>query len=182
MTKNNNDNDNNIGNDNDDDKLWEQVKQGVKPLKSENRNLVKPEVPTPASPPPKGNVGGIPKTVAVRPMPPKSQPFKPSPIDPKTYKSIATQKTKIDGRIDLHKRTQEEAKSDLKKFLSAAQATKKRIVLVITGKGTDNKGVLKQNVPKWLEVPPLNKYVNGFCAAHRNHGGEGALYVRIRKE
>jgi DNA-nicking Smr family endonuclease len=58
---------------------------------------------------------------------------------------------------------------------------------VITGKGaraTDiwsERGVLKRQVPLWLGLPEFHRYVVGFEQAHVGHGGEGALYVRVRR-
>ncbi len=58
-------------------------------------------------------------------------------------------------------------------------------VLVITGKGAAGdrvgRGVLKRQVPLWLKLPEFRSYVIGFETAHLTHGGEGALYVRIRR-
>jgi DNA-nicking Smr family endonuclease len=60
-------------------------------------------------------------------------------------------------------------------------------VLVITGKGASNsvegheRGVLKRQVPHWLRLPALRRLVVGFEDAHVAHGGEGALYVRVRR-
>jgi DNA-nicking Smr family endonuclease len=59
---------------------------------------------------------------------------------------------------------------------------------VITGKGVrgsaagGERGVLRRQVPQWLQLPELRAYVVGFEAAHVGHGGEGALYVRIRRQ
>ncbi|MEJ2433181.1 MAG: Smr/MutS family protein [Pseudolabrys sp.] len=95
----------------------------------------------------------------------------------------------IDARIDLHGLTQAQAHSALLHFLREASARDKRLVLVITGKGSrtagargDGKpGVLKRQVPQWLGLPEFRKLVIGFEDAHIAHGGEGAIYVRIRK-
>jgi DNA-nicking Smr family endonuclease len=60
-------------------------------------------------------------------------------------------------------------------------------VLVITGKGAraqderGERGVLKRQVPLWLKLPEFRAYVVGFEEAHIGHGGEGALYVRLRR-
>ena len=43
------------------------------------------------------------------------------------------------------------------------------------------RGVLKRQVPLWLKLPEFRVYVVGFEPAHVGHGGEGALYVRIKK-
>jgi DNA-nicking Smr family endonuclease len=90
-------------------------------------------------------------------------------------------------RIDLHGRTQSEAHAALLSFLRAAQADGARFALVITGKGgsgsqhLSERGVLKRQVPHWLRLPEFRSYVIGFEDAHIGHGGEGALYVRLRR-
>jgi DNA-nicking Smr family endonuclease len=91
----------------------------------------------------------------------------------------------IDARLDLHGRTQAQAHSALLKFLRDAQARGARNVLIITGKGTrefaGERGVLKRQVPMWLRLPEFRTLIIGFEEAHVGHGGEGALYVRVRK-
>jgi DNA-nicking Smr family endonuclease len=72
-------------------------------------------------------------------------------------------------------------------FLHSAQARGGRVVLVITGKGaptddyTSERGVLRRQVPRWLRLPEFRSHVVGFEEAHLGHGGEGALYVRLRR-
>jgi DNA-nicking Smr family endonuclease len=93
----------------------------------------------------------------------------------------------IDARIDLHGKTQGEAHVALIRFLRKAQRDGAKFVLVITGKGSrarvglDDSGVLKRQVPHWLTLPEFRPYVVGFEGAHVSHGGEGALYVRVRR-
>jgi DNA-nicking Smr family endonuclease len=94
----------------------------------------------------------------------------------------------IDGRIDLHGRSQSEAHGALLGFLRHAQAQGARYVLVITGKGRaagpgshGEHGVLKRQVPMWLRLPEFRAHVLAVEDAHVAHGGEGALYVRLRK-
>jgi len=70
------------------------------------------------------------------------------------------------------------------RFLHAASSRGARLVLVITGKGRvgqSERGVLKRQVPQWLALPEFREWVVGFEDAHISHGGEGALYVRIRR-
>jgi DNA-nicking Smr family endonuclease len=94
----------------------------------------------------------------------------------------------IDGRIDLHGRTQSEAHAALLGFLRRAQAEGARYVLVITGKGrasgagsSGEHGILKRQVPMWLRLPEFRLHVLAVEDAHATHGGEGALYVRVRR-
>lgn len=102
-------------------------------------------------------------------------------IDVKTARKIAKGKMAIDRRLDLHGMTQAQAHFALENFLYAAQGTGARTVLVITGKGNLGQGVLRLNVPRWLREPPLNKWVVSFSSSASHHGGEGALYVRLKK-
>ena len=90
----------------------------------------------------------------------------------------------IHGRLDLHGMTQAEAHDALLGFLHRSQASGARVVLVITGKGVrgdSERGVLKRQVPMWLRLPEFRDIVVGFETAGIGHGGEGAMYVRLRR-
>lgn len=117
-------------------------------------------------------------------------------FDGREAKRIGAGRTKIDGRLDLHGMRQNEAHAALRRFLTAAAARGWRNVLVITGKGrrppgddTDwaatiegERGVLKRIVPNWLAEPEMRAIVVSYTDAHVRHGGEGALYVRLRRK
>ena len=109
----------------------------------------------------------------------------PAPLGRRLRQRIARGARAIDGRLDLHGMTQAAAHDALLGFLRAAQARGGRIVLVITGKGsgdpTGERGVLKRQVPLWLRLPEFRSLVVGFESAGVGHGGEGALYVSLRK-
>ena len=82
--------------------------------------------------------------------------------------------------------TQARAHRALHNFLLRASDDGLRFVLVITGKGRttgldSSRGVLRQQVPEWLGLPEFRTLVVGFEQAHIGHGGEGALYVRMRR-
>ncbi len=107
-----------------------------------------------------------------------------APLGRRLRGRVARGKEAIDGRLDLHGLTQAQAHSALLHFLREASARDKRLVLVITGKGArggGEPGVLKRQVPHWLGLPEFRSLVVGFEDAHLAHGGEGALYVRIRR-
>jgi DNA-nicking Smr family endonuclease len=101
----------------------------------------------------------------------------------------------IDARLDLHGMRQRDARVELHAFLRAAQARALKTVLVITGKGDTaaepdhlaaafgkpQRGVLRRSVPQWLEEPDLRSVVLSYTSAGTRHGGDGALYVQLRK-
>jgi DNA-nicking Smr family endonuclease len=139
---------------------------------------------------------------AVAPPPPhKSKvtlpPPAPAPIalERRKARKLSSGRIEIDGRIDLHGMRQSEAHDALRRFLKRGHAEGKRWVLVITGKGAPartaqderlereglERGVLRRNVPRWLGEPELAGIVIGFTTAAIRHGGEGALYVHLRK-
>jgi DNA-nicking Smr family endonuclease len=107
-----------------------------------------------------------------------------APIGRRMKQRLARGHEKIDGRLDLHGRTQAQAHDALYRFLRSAQARGAKNVLVITGKGLRGgdaeRGVLKRQVPMWLRLPEFRDLVVGFEDAHIGHGGQGALYVRVR--
>src|SRR5262249_4997257 len=100
-----------------------------------------------------------------------------APLDRREKQRVARGKAAIDARLDLHGHTQAEAHAALLRFLRHASDNGAKLVLVITGKS----GVLRQQVPHWLDLAEFRALVIGFDAAGVRHGGEGALYVRVRR-
>ncbi|MFG1378528.1 Smr/MutS family protein [Xanthobacter autotrophicus] len=175
--------------------LWDHVVRSVTPLKlpavpEDVAPLVPEPVPVapepPAAPAKTAKVGRS-KTP---PPPPPAPPL--ASLEPKTRRRLI-RGAEVDARLDLHGLTQAAAHRRLRLFLIEAQALGHSLVLVITGKGDperlmstgpafgEGRGVLKRAVPLWLAEPDLRMIVVGFEAAGRRHGGEGALYVRIRR-
>lgn len=105
------------------------------------------------------------------------------PFDRPTIKKISKGRLEIEARIDLHGLTQSEAHDLLYGFLADAWHRGVRLVMVITGKGSSSRGegVLKQAVPHWFSTPLFRIYVSSYENAARHHGGQGALYVRLRR-
>ena len=103
-------------------------------------------------------------------------------IEPNRKHRIAGEREEIGGRIDLHGLTQDRAQAALEAFLVRAWNEGWRAVLVITGKGVQGDGVLKKRAPDWLGAPHLSHIVAGLSEAHRRHGGEGALYVALKRK
>ena len=114
----------------------------------------------------------------------------PIAMDSRNHRRMTRGKLKPEARLDLHGMTLAEAHPELTAFILGAQATGKRLVLVITGKGKDRDegyaipvrhGVLRHQVPQWLALPPLKQAVLQVTPAHIRHGGQGAYYVYLRR-
>ncbi len=180
----------------DDIALWDGVTRSVRPLRKRARPKVLPAAAEPVEPPkPIKAAKRAPAAPAVPPPPPAPKKPPPlAPLDRKARQKIARGRDSIDARIDLHGFTQAEAHDALLRFLRRTQSRGGRVVLVITGKGVRNadkrdpadivardRGVLKRAVPLWLALPEFRDLVIGYDSAAASHGGEGALYVRLRK-
>jgi DNA-nicking Smr family endonuclease len=165
----------------------------------------------PAKPPPERvDVKAIAKAERARPAPALTKAGRaPAPavppladVDRRKVRKVGSGRVEIEARIDLHGMTQSEAHPALRRFLLRAHAQGRRWVLVITGKGAAfdrslnrtmdpldgsdiggnaPRGILRRNVPFWLAEPELRAIVVGFTSAAIRHGGEGALYVQLRK-
>jgi DNA-nicking Smr family endonuclease len=142
--------------------------------------------PEASAPKPAAKSTGTVRIAAAPPPAPQSPPAPPplAPLGRRMRARVARSKEVIDARLDLHGLTQAQAHSALLHFLRNACARDARLVLVITGKGLrgdSERGVLRRQVPQWLGLPEFRAFVVGFEDAHIAHGGEGALYVRVRR-
>ena len=125
----------------------------------------------------------------VRQSRPPAEPPPLAPLGRRLKQRVARGREPINARIDLHGLTQNEAHAALLRFLQRAQTDGARTVLVVTGKGSGRaerddfsaRGVLRRQVPFWLALPEFRSFVLGFEDAHAGHGGQGALYVRLRR-
>jgi DNA-nicking Smr family endonuclease len=173
--------------------LWQGVTRSISPLRRLLKRRSEPVAPETERPAAKTRSTPAAKSAsksasAAPPTPPK--PVAPPPLVPLTRKlkqRIARGSHDIDGRLDLHGFTQAEAHDALLHFLRGRQARGAKVVLVITGKGArggdahGERGVLKRMVPLWLRLPEFRSFVVGFESAAIGHGGEGALYVSLRR-
>ena len=163
--------------------LWSRVTRTVTPLAADR--FVPDEEPEPvdSKPPPRKAAKRTALPIPEQQPTPRA-PSSPGTIDLKTRGRIAKGRVSLDARVDLHGMTQAEAHGLLLSFLHRAHAAGLKHVLVITGKGSSpaSEGVLRRAVPAWLATGPFRALVSGHSAASRNHGGEGALYVRLRRK
>lgn len=108
-------------------------------------------------------------------------PMEPKPIEPKRKRRLSRERDPIEATLDLHGLTTMAAEARLKAFVEQAYAQDYRSVLVITGKGMAETGVLKRQAPEWLSSEDMSPMVAGLSQAHAKHGGSGALYVALKR-
>lgn len=120
--------------------------------------------------------------LAGRPLPARNLDSSGKPIEPRRKHRIAKERDPIGARIDLHGMTQDRAKAALEAFVLRAWDEGYRAVLVITGKGVQGDGILRRRTPEWLAGRALSGVVAGISEAHQRHGGEGALYVALKRK
>jgi DNA-nicking Smr family endonuclease len=149
----------------------------------------------PAAEPNGAKLAASPQRPFPNPAPPAPIAAPKSPIladyDENERRRLSRNPDLIDARLDLHGMRQREAHGALRSFILNACARGYRHLLVITGKGTslererdflrEERGVLRRLVPQWLAEPELRGFVVSYAVSHIRHGGEGALYVRVRK-
>jgi len=115
---------------------------------------------------------------------PRLDPGRSADVDARTLDRLKRGRLRPAARIDLHGMTQEQAHRALGGFLARAQADGRRCVIVVTGKGriSEGGGVLRAQVPGWLNAPAIRPLVLAFAPAQPRDGGAGALYVLLRRE
>ena len=170
--------------DTEDETLWPFAMRDVKPLKKDAEGI--------------GEPAGEPEYLATKPQPSKipKPPKEPPPaagIDRRTEEKLRQGKFPIEGRLDLHGHAKAQAHKELIQFIERGFERGQRCLLVITGKGNDGgreekgwfeseTGVLRREVPRWLTEGPLAGKVITFTQAQPKHGGDGALYVYLRRK
>ena len=170
--------DNNENND-EDEALWAYVTRDIEPL-DKDRVVIEKSDKRPSKQP---------KNTTEQPsfqpsVSKKKQPLS-KDLDRRTELRLERGQFEIDAVIDLHGMNQRQAKYELETELASSYKSEKRMVLVITGKGARSEtgvGVLKENVPLWLNENPLNQIVLQFRQAKPKDGGDGALYVLLRRK
>jgi DNA-nicking Smr family endonuclease len=180
----------------DDRRIWARVAGSVKEKVAKKAFRVTPgavEVDPPAAPHPKAPTKAPPKFVKPSKMAPQVQAVAAPPVsprgrglpeelEPRRQRRLSRERDPIEAKIDLHGYGRFQAQDALTAFLMGAQARGYRAVLVVTGQGRrGGTGVIRASVHEWLQAPGLRSVVSGFAPAARHHGGDGALYVTIRR-
>ena len=151
-----------------DDKIWEMFSKNIKPLKDKNE------------------VGFEPSKIQ------NLKPKRPDPLDafatsiviPKELVQMTKREMRrieIDGRLDLHGMTQQEAHLTFSNYVARSWKSGKKTLLIITGKGSlENPETLKKMLPRWCAQNPLSQIIKSVTLAKPEHGGSGAYYVFLR--
>jgi DNA-nicking Smr family endonuclease len=180
-----------------DQQLWDEVKKTVKPLKKQASSAAKPILPPRKM---------IERKEEARTLPHEwytgHSPLPEARIDRKTKRRIAAGIKDVDRSIDLHGMTQDQAYRVLKNAIEGVIRRGDKTLLVVTGKGgrrfaqlnddtpvayrtrqdfEQHSGVLKRMVPIWLQSAEMRPFVESFGIAAKEHGGEGALYILLRR-
>jgi DNA-nicking Smr family endonuclease len=161
--------------------LWRGFARGVTPLRrgADGELGIAPDQSAPSAPPPSVRKEHSPAKAKLTPAL--------AQFDRRLHQRVARGQAAIDVRLDLHGMTQQQAHAALLRFLGQAQARNAKLALVVTGKGggaaaaASERGVLRRQVPLWLSLPEFRRFIVSFEPAHASHGGEGALYLRLRR-
>ncbi|HEX4192911.1 MAG TPA: Smr/MutS family protein [Stellaceae bacterium] len=146
--------------------------RSVTPLRPEP-----PEAIVAAPPPPPRETKSRRVPASPQPAPPARAAKTIDALDRRTATRLKRGTLAIEARLDLHGMTQSEAHDALTRFIARAQKHGSRAVLIITGKS----GVLHGTVPRWLEEGDNRGRILAIRRAHAQHGGEGALYLMLRR-
>ncbi|MCB4823318.1 Smr/MutS family protein [Roseicella aerolata] len=145
-------------------------------------------LPAPAAAPAAAAPTPAPAAAAPRPAPPVQHRgvelqigHAPPGLDGKRWKALRRGDTRPERTLDLHGRRAQDAHAAVRRFLHEAQADGLRCVAIVTGKGSvgHEPGVLRRELPHWLNAPELRHLLLG--AAHHAAGNPGAVILLLRR-
>lgn len=163
-----------------DAQLWRYVTRNVNPYHG-SRHLSADETPAPS---PETR-----KTAAPRPPEPPPAPAPQSPLsvgrvadmDRRTAQRLKRGELPVDGRLDLHGLTLDQAHGALTGFIRGAYGRGARCVVVVTGKGKAGEGKIRRETPHWLNQAALRPMVLAVTEARTHDGGAGAFYILLKR-
>ena len=180
-----------------DRRIWARVSGSVTPPKARKAARVTPGAILPDEPlkpetikAPRPPIVGKPKTstkiratsaVSAKTPPAPAPRSVPEELEPRRQRRLSRERDPIEASIDLHGFGRFEAEDQLRAFLSQSQARGFKAVLVVTGQGRRGGGIIRASIHEWLQGHALRGVVSGFAMAHRRHGGDGAIYVTLKR-
>lgn len=168
----------------DEQALWTALTRSVKPLRPGARVQGVPVMPVKA-------IAATGLTNPASPLPSERSPRTPSAtLDSGWERRIRNGNLSPDMTIDLHGHSLSAAHARLNQALSAAWARDVRVLLIVTGKppkapssgGGARRGAIRGEIGHWLETSSYADRIASVRIAHQRHGGDGALYVILRRK
>ena len=167
-----------------DSDLWRYVTRNVTPYRAQRHPTEEP-----VAPPRSGKAAAERDIDFSAPSPPLAKraplPLKVgavSAMDKRTAQRFKRGDMHVDGRIDLHGLTLDQAHSALIGFIRRSHARGSRCVVVVTGKGGEKGiGKIRRETPEWLARPDVRPLILAVTEARPQHGGGGALYVLLKR-
>ena len=102
-------------------------------------------------------------------------------IDGTSTKKLRAGKFNVEAKLDLHGMSQHNAFLSLQTFIKKSFFYQYRTILIITGKGKEGTGVLRNKLPQWLKSDFCSPFILAFGQAKEKDGGSGAFYIRLRR-
>ncbi|MDD3444142.1 MAG: Smr/MutS family protein [Zavarzinia sp.] len=171
--------------------MWARVAATVEPLHGRRKpSLADKAEPAPKQAQPKAVTP--PKALAPAPKPERPAPAPPGErhgLDTTWERKLARGGAAPDFTLDLHGASLDQAHARLDHGLTQAKALGARVVLLIAGKPRgaaaadrgERRGAIRAKVLDWLAAGPHGSDIAAIRPAHRRHGGEGALYLVLRR-
>ena len=168
----------------DQDEEWQNLIKDITPLKKIDRDISKPK-----------------KQIEVRPKISANRVYSGNKlesleigcsdnVDANTFKNFKSGKMRVEAELDLHGYSESEAFDRVMNFIKNAYLKSWRCVEIITGKGLhaenesffEARGVLKDRVPQWLNLPEIRALILAVVHPEANKGGSGVLRILMRRK
>ncbi|WP_114521543.1 Smr/MutS family protein [Altererythrobacter sp. ZODW24] len=177
--------------------LWEKVASTVEPLQrrpmapsAQKRAVAIPQATPMTMPVPKSQRGRIPPPAPPKPVPAPVPRNDRTGLDSSWERKLSKASIDPDYTLDLHGHTLDQAYVRLNRGIAQARAMNARLILVITGKSRpvdaadrgSSRGAIRAKILDWLAAGSHGSAIAAIRKAHRRHGGEGALYIVLKRE
>ena len=158
--------------------VWAVVARTIRPLPGREMPEAPPSVTI--TPPPRAAEAPPPVPKQRLPPPEINVGAQPSGLDAKRWRDLRRGTMRPERKLDLHGMTAAVAHVAVENFLRMAQAEGTRVVCIVTGKGSSAEGgVLKRELPHWLNAPQLRHLILG--AAHPHRANAGSVHLLLRR-
>ncbi|MBR1648516.1 MAG: Smr/MutS family protein [Alphaproteobacteria bacterium] len=167
-----------------DDDFWKEIIKDIVPLKSDKKDLSRKKVLLTVT------RKITPSTVYAGEPLERLDFDEAKGIDANTFRRFKTGRMPLDGKLDLHGYTEDQAFEKVTNFIKSSYLKSFRCVEIITGKGLHaqsdsdffkSRGVLKDRVPQWLNSPELRSLILAITHPEHTRGGSGVIRILLRR-